>query len=158
MRSPYEIRLMQFKSNADDPEDAELYQSEIISLDLDEDDAAWELERLGLSSDKPIAIEIVIAYAIAPHIRDIHVGDFDKYGWVGVWSDPDRHGDIYQDNVVDNNRATKKIRGITFRAPIPKLAMKMANLIARADWVVGAKKELIDLIEYFGGRPKSSKA
>jgi len=156
MRSPYEIRLVQYKSNADDPEDAELYQSEIISLDLDEDDAAWELERLGLNSDKPIAIEIVIAYAIAPHVRDIHVESFNGDSWVGVWSDSDRHGDSYQENVFDNNKKTKKIRGITFRAPIPKLAMKMADLIAKAEWVVGAKKGLIDFIEYFGSRPRSA--
>jgi hypothetical protein len=157
MRSPYEIRLVQYKDNAQ--EDAELCQSEIISLDLDEDDAAWELERLGLNSDKPIAIEIVIAYAIAPHVRDIHVDLFDGDSWVGVWSDPDRHGYTYQDNVFDNNRATKKIRGITFRAPIPRLAMKLADMIANTSWKSGEvdRQNLVSVLSSLGADPVESR-
>jgi len=92
-----------------------------------------------------------------PYVRKIHVDGFEGSSWIGVWTYPDIAGNSYQENVIDNNKNERRIRGIAFRAPIPRRAMQIADLIVRADSSAEEMDTLVGFISYFCNRPMADK-
>lgn len=108
----------------------EIDSKDEITVEIEDDEEVeWLLGKIGIEVNGPIPETVKIAVGIVPHIQDIEIEQFDGESWIGSWSELDRRGVQYSEEVFPFNE-TRKIRGVVVIKPIPEEALRIANLIS----------------------------